>query len=209
MMLNMMNNMYPNMGYNPFNYNNNMYSNQALMNMMMNWMCMNPSLFQAYNNMIQNNNVNQINNNQNDNNFINSDNNQIQVNGGGINTSNITNSSFIPFPNIKEPRTNVIFNTQKGNKITIAAPNSMKIKDLLVQYVLRLGLGPAVIGDSLFFVYNGLRINQNEQKTVSEFFNLNFGQVVVLDTKDIIGAKINTLINSFSPTALLFSNIFP
>ena len=50
----------------------------------------------------------------------------------------------------------------------------MKIKDLLLQYVSRLGLGPGVIGNSLFFVYNGLRINQNEEKTVGEFFNLNF-----------------------------------
>ena len=191
MMLNMMNNMHPNMGFNNLNYNNNMYSNQALMNMMMNWMNMNPSLFLAYNNMIQNNNnLNQINNNQNNINFNNT-NNQINVNGGNTMSSNITNSTFIPLPNNNESRTNIIFETQKGIKITIAAPNSMKIKDLLLQYVSRLGLGPAVIGDSLFFVYNGLRIDHNEEKTVGQFFYRCFGNVIVLDTKNLIGAYSN------------------
>ena len=51
MMLNMMNVMYPNMGYNINNYNSNMYNNQALMNKMMNWMNQNPFLQQMYNNM--------------------------------------------------------------------------------------------------------------------------------------------------------------
>ena len=45
MILNIMNNIYPNMGYNSFNYNNNIYNNQVLMNLMMNWMNMNPNLF--------------------------------------------------------------------------------------------------------------------------------------------------------------------
>ena len=55
MMLNMMNVMHPNMGYNPNNFNN--YNSASLMSMMMNWMNSNPLLLQMYNNnMFQNNN---------------------------------------------------------------------------------------------------------------------------------------------------------
>ena len=191
-MLNMMNNYYPNMGYNSFNYNNNIYNNQILMNMMMNQINMNPNLLQMYNNMIQNNNnINQNDNNINQNNYmkvVNSDINQIKVNGGGLLPKNLINKNYDLTNGINEPKTNVIFITQKGNKIMIAAPDNMKIKDLLVQYILRIGLGPSVIGDSIFFVFNGLRIDQNEEQTVKNFFWQGSGQIVVLDTKNIIGA---------------------
>ena len=193
MMLNMMNNYYPNMGNNSFNYNNNIYNNQILMNMMMNWINMNPNLLQMYNNMIQNNNnLNQNDNNMNQNNYmkvVNSDINQIKVNGGGLLLpKNLINKNYDLTNGINEPKTNVTFITQKGNKIVIAAPDNMKIKDLLVQYILRIGLGPSVIGDSIFFVFNGLRIDQNEEQTVKNFFWQGSGQIVVLDTKNIIGA---------------------
>jgi serine/threonine protein phosphatase PrpC len=62
MMLNMMNVMHPNMGYNSNNYNYNMNNSADSMNLMMNWMNMNPLLLQMYNNnMFQNNNNNNYN----------------------------------------------------------------------------------------------------------------------------------------------------
>ena len=194
MMLNMMNNMYPNMGYNMGNFNN--FNNQMLMNMMMNWMNMNPCLFQIYNNMeTKNNNFNQFNNNINqmNNNYMkitNSNINQIKENGGGLISKNIPNSFYDISNYSDEPKINVAFTTQKGQKMMIVAPANMTVKDLLVQYVIRLGLGPGVMADdSIYFMFNGLRINQNESKTLDQFFTLGTGgAIIVIDTKNIIGA---------------------
>ena len=145
------------------------------------------------NNFNQNYNINQNNNNKNINQnnymkFATSDINQIKVSGVGSLHKNLQNKSFDLTTGDNESKINVTFTTQKGNKIMIVAPYNMKIKDLLVQYILRIGLGPSVIGDSIFFVFNGLRIDQNEEQTVKNFFWQGSGQIVVLDTKNIIGA---------------------
>ena len=208
MMLNMMNLMYPNMGYNTNNYN--MYNNQFLMNFMMTWMRMNPNLFQMYQNMNQNNNMNQnYNMNQNNNmdnnlsqsfnnnnrnkmsliNVSNEELNQAKVTGGGILPKNMPNNKTYDIsPNDNSLKTNIAFKTQKGQTINIVCPYSMKIKDLLVKYVTRLGLGPNVMGDSLFFLFNGSKLNKNDDKTVGDLGLVAGSNIVVLDLKGVIGS---------------------
>lgn len=188
MMLNMMNVMHPNMGYNLNNYNN--YNNQDLMNMMNNWMNQNLFLQQMYNNMSQNNmnqNFNQNTNNNNHIQFTNSNTNQTNQNIGGTMPSNIPTGTYDPFPNSNN-KLNIAFTTQKGQKMIIVIPRDSPVKELLKMYVLRCGLGPAVLNNSIFFVYNGLKINNFEQKSCGEFFNFSGANIVVLDTKNIIGA---------------------
>ena len=172
MMLNMMNAMYPNMGYNMNNYNNNMYNNQALMNMMMNWMNQNPFLQQMYNNMYQNFNQNQ---------------NQTNPNTGGTSSSNNPQEKYDPYPNSNN-KINIAFTTQKGYKMIIVVPRDLPVKELLKMYILKVGLGPGVLKDAIIFVYNGLKVNNYEEKEVGSFFVFSGTNIVVLDTKDIIGA---------------------
>ena len=71
------------------------------------------------------------------------------------------NKTYDISPNEKNLKTNIAFITQKGQKINIFCPYNMKIKDLLVKYVTRLGLGPNVLGDSLFYLFNFLKILSN------------------------------------------------
>ena len=172
MMLNMMNAMYPNMGYNMNNYNNNIYNNQALMNMMMNWMNQNPFLQQMYNNMYQNFNQNQ---------------NQTNPNTGGTSSSNNPQEKYDPYPNSNN-KINIAFTTQKGYKMIIVVPRDLPVKELLKMYILKVGLGPGVLKDTIIFVYNGLKVNNYEEKEVGSFFGFSGTNIVVLDTKDIIGA---------------------
>ena len=176
MMLNMMNAMYPNMGYNMNNYNNNIYNNQALMNMMMNWMNQNPFLQQMYNNMYQNFNQN-FNQNQN----------QTNPNTGGTSSSNNPQEKYDPYPNSNN-KINIAFTTQKGYKMIIVVPRDLPVKELLKMYILKVGLGPGVLKDTIIFVYNGLKVNNYEEKEVGSFFGFSGTNIVVLDTKDIIGA---------------------
>ena len=183
MMLNMMNVMHPNMGFNMNKYNYNMMNNQNGMNLMKNWMNSNPNLFQTYTNM-----SNQKSNNQNKMNFVNVSRNEARS-GGVFNNyipNNISIDASSPFDD--SPKVNVILNTMKGHKTNIIASYNMKVKDLLLLYVQKLGLGPAVMGDSLFFLFNGQKISVNEQRTVYDLGLHNGGQIVVLDIKGVIGA---------------------
>ena len=180
MMLNMMNVMHPNMGYNQNNYNFNMNNASDSMNLMMNWMNTNPLLLQMYNNnMFQNNNMNIYHNN----------NNPINVSGGGANNS-IPNTSYDLSQNSNDTKINVVFNHPTGKKITITCPSSMKVKDLLFQYISRVGVNISLIGKDIFFIYNGLKINENEEKDIEHyFFSGTLHNILVVDTKNIIGAK--------------------
>ena len=185
MMLNMMNVMFPNMGYNMNNYNMNNYQN--LMNIIMN----NQMLLQMYQNMQNNMIQNQNNNFNNRMNFINVNQNQMnqnQVSGGALRNNNANFSLNVASPSNSSPVTNIIFTTMKEQKANIVAPIDMKVKDLLFKYVTKLGLGPNVMGTSLFFLFNGKKINLNEEKTIHNL-GLENAHIIVLDPKEVIGSS--------------------
>jgi len=185
MMLNMMNVMFPNMGYNMNNYNMNNYQN--LMNIIMN----NQMLLQMYQNMQNNMIQNQNNNFNNRMNFINVNQNQMnqnQVSGGALRNNNANFSLNVASPSNSSPVTNIIFTTMKEQKANIVAPIDMKVKDLLFKYVTKLGLGPNVMGTSLFFLFNGKKINLNEEKTIHNL-GLENAHIIVLGPKEVIGSS--------------------
>ena len=195
MMLNMMNLMYPNNGYNINNYN--MYNKDYLNNLMINWMNMNPNLKIIYQNMVQNNNINQnynINQNMNNSNRMNSVNvskSQFeQINKTGNVFKNISNKLTydISSPFNINPKANIIFNTQKNQMINIIAPFDMKVKDLLSNFVQKLGLGIGVMEKSLFFLFNGFKIDINEEKNIVEYGLDKGGKIIVMDIKEVIGS---------------------
>ena len=197
-MLNMMNQLYPNMGYNMNNFN--MYNNQFLYCLMMNWMMMNPSLIQTYNNLNQNNqfNMNQINqfNNNNPNrkgmsviSVSQEDLNQAKVTGGGVISNNFQNMNCdFSSPDDLTPKYNIYFKTQKDQQMNIFCPCNLKIKDLLIKYINRLGLGPGVMGSSIFFLFNSAKLDLNENRTVGEMGMTSGSTVVVLDIRGVIGS---------------------
>ena len=96
-----------------------------------------------------------------------------------------------PFANYPGNRMNIIFQTPKGHKTAISAPLNVTVHEVLVQYIRKLGLGPAVLYDGFYFLYNGAKLSvKDEKKLVSDLspignYNLN---VIVLDTKNLIGA---------------------
>ena len=96
-----------------------------------------------------------------------------------------------PFANYPGDRINIIFQTPKGHKTTISAPLHVTVHEVLVQYIRKLGLGPAVLYDGFYFLFNGAKLSvRDEKKLVSDLSPT--GQstlhVIVLDTKNLIGA---------------------
>ena len=53
---------------------------------------------------------------------------------------------------------------------------------------MRIGLGPEVIDNAVYFLYGGNKIKKNEKRTIREMFMLNGAVVIVIDKKGVIGA---------------------
>ena len=199
--MNQMNNMNPmnsmNMGMNPMN-NMNMGNNINPMNNMNmnNFITMNTGMNNLNDPMaVQFNMLMQQ--------FVNLQQNMNKMNTFVMNNAQSNNNSsdrlpkgkgetyVDPFANYPGNRMNIIFQTPKGHKTTISAPLHVTIHEVLVQYIRKLGLGPAVLYDGFYFLYNGAKLSvKDEKKLVSDLspignYNLN---VIVLDTKNLIGA---------------------
>ena len=64
----------------------------------------------------------------------------------------------------------------------IKAPLEAKIGDVLLEYISVLGLDSRVLENNLYFIYNGRRIQkEDENKTVKEFIRLSTDRIYVLD----------------------------
>ena len=72
--------------------------------------------------------------------------------------------------------------------MNIVCPYNLKIKDLLIKYIEKLGLGPGVMKNSIFFLFNGSKLDINENRTVIEMGMTSGSTVIVLDIKGIIGS---------------------
>ena len=120
------------------------------------------------------------------------------VNNNAKQTDRLPTSNEIiptdPFPGHPGERTNLIFQTSKGFKITIIAPLDVTINQTLVEYIKRVGLGPNALYDGFYFLYNGAKINiYDKVKLVKDLANMgdlnqNHVVIVVVDTKNLIGS---------------------
>jgi hypothetical protein len=75
-----------------------------------------------------------------------------------------------------------------SHNINMLVPDTCRMKDVLEKYVLRIGLGPEVIDNAVYFLYGGNKIKKNEKRTIREMFMLNGAVIIVIDKKGVIGA---------------------
>ena len=175
---------------NPINNNmNNMMNN----NMFQNWNNMNNPMGFQWNLFLQNfyNQMMAMNTMQMQN----------QMAACPINPNNINNNATDRLPKTKEnvvtdpfahipgPRSNLIFQTCKGHKVTIPSPFNIPIHQVLVQYIIKVGLGPGALYDGFYFLFNGAKILVNDEKTlVGDLAKTGQANIIVLDTKNLIGS---------------------
>ena len=180
---NMLNNMNNFNNFNNFinmNSGMNMFNNNANP-MVLQW---NMSLNQFYNQMMMNkiNNQNQF---------------DIWINQGNNNKysdrlPNIKQSVFAdPFSQMPGPKANLIFQTVKGYKVTIPAPLNIPMHQVLVQYIIKMGLGPGALFDGFYFLYNGSKIPVDDENIlVGQIATTGQTHIIVLDTKNLIGSML-------------------
>jgi len=207
-----MNNMNMNMNNMNMNMNNmNMHNiNVGLLNAFLNMMMMNQNPMNNnqmdLNNMV-NPNIFQM-NQQNNNNFNHfqaskSQNEQSIIQNGGVmprakggNNNNEIKKEDI-FPEYTGPRINIVFETGAGLKFNFATPLNVSISQLLNKFIRKVGVSDSLLGQKIFFIYNGKTISINEQRTVDAYFkeegygSANQIKIVVIDGNNVIGALNN------------------
>ena len=182
MLINNMNYRMNNMSYNMNNMNNNinfimndLFNNMNIMNNNMNFNNMNFNMNNNMNNMNSNMNFNMNNNHKNNqSNFTNNDNFNVDndINNGPppesiLETSTISNID--PFENSSNYRKiNIIFETGKGRRIPIIAPEDITIEQLFEGFFKKIGILSQEIKKNILFLVNGERINLYEQKSLKE-----------------------------------------
>ena len=98
------------------------------------------------------------------------------------------NNIYDIFPLYNGKKIHLSFSTQTGGKTLLIAPENIKIFDLFSEFMKIMKLDNNLIGDRIFFLYNGYKINQKDyEKTLLEFGLRNLSTIIVLDINNIIG----------------------
>ena len=82
---------------------------------------------------------------------------------------------------------NIIMAASTGFVITMPTPPYISIKQLIRNYISKLGLGENVLDGSLVFLFNAAILNVNDETPVSSVFKNNTA-ITVLDVKELIAA---------------------
>ena len=97
--------------------------------------------------------------------------------------------NYDDFPGYTGKRFNIVFHTPSGVRINIQCPVNVKLKDLFLKFYSRLGLGQDVINsNSIFFLYNGSKLNNDENRTIEKMGINNYSSIIAIDTKNLLGA---------------------
>ena len=171
----MMNNQMMN---NPMNmYNPMLNNNQANVNMM-NFMINYTTLCNFFNN---NNNLNNLNNES-----------HMEIvtktNKKSLprNKENITHRLS---PQYNGPRFNINFQTPTGFKVMMSVPINVKIGEILLEYLSVIGLGPEMLDNGIYFLFNGNKIKKRDYNITAQNIGMQtLSHIIVIDTKNLIGA---------------------
>ena len=163
MNMNMMNMNNPMLNMNMMNMNNPMMNlNNPMMNMNNLMMNMNNPMMNMNNPMMNMNMMNLFQNNlSNSGNFSNNMNNAPKKNNsklGRLPRDKSTNYYTIPDNNGNY--FNIIFTTPSGNKTNVNAPVNITLYDLLCKYMEKIGLGPNLICNGIYFLYDGRKLKK-------------------------------------------------
>ena len=165
----------------------NVNNQNNLNNMMTNFMSNNPFVYQLFMNQ-QNNNMN-FNNNNNKINVLNETSEKIKnaSKKGGIlpRNGNINNND--PFFGNPNRRIFIMFISGTGMKIPINAPINISLHELFVAFIHKVNLDESVLGKYIYFLFNGGKLNINEQKSISSLGFKDADLIIVIDTSNLLG----------------------
>ena len=150
----------------------------------------NPQIFNQFKNMVTDQNVNyQTNNSIFNKNYL-----QVAVQGNiprnAFNQYKSNNLTFVIETNDKfSKKINVKFQLSAGNKINIVVPETICLNLLLEEFVRKIGFDKRILQKDVYFLYNGLRMNIYDTRSIKSMEIHDGTIILVVDTKGILGAK--------------------
>ena len=175
------------------NMNNNMMINNQFMvhpnsEMIINLLNQNNEMMNQI--AINNNMIIQMMNNPMSNNTNNIINNNIQFNNNIdiLPRKNDYLNSEDYFPGNKNIRCNIHFKLNSGKKI-ISTPKDIKVKDLLLTFAKIIKIKENLLGNKVFFLFNGCKINIKEEKNIIDFGLEEGSTIIVLVSAELMGGN--------------------
>ena len=96
--------------------------------------------------------------------------------------------SHTAFPEVSGKRIYLVFQATTGHKVLMNAPEFSKIGDIIIQYGLKIGVGPNIVEKEIQFLFNGCKIKKEDRnKTPGQLGILNHSTILVIDLKNFIG----------------------
>ena len=149
----------------------------------------NPELYRQFNNMITSNN----------NNYINNFNNEEYIEEA--NKGNIPRRIFTQIKNDKQilvndnnnnncPKRNIKFSFSNGSSVMMTVPIDIKVKDLIIAFINQIGFNTSILDKDIYFLFNGSKIDINEEKTLEQMQIFDPSIILVIDTRGVLGAKL-------------------
>ena len=71
----------------------------------------------------------------------------------------------------------------------MSGPINAKVGAVLLEFISVVGFGPGVLGQGIYFLYNGAKIKKSdENKTIEELGITDLSHIIVVDAQRLIGA---------------------
>jgi hypothetical protein len=193
-----------NMNMNMNNQMNNPMNNQFMMNNPMNNQMIynnNNILIDQMNNMMGLFMINTMNNLTKVYNSMKNSNNNVNkmeiVNNNNVNNTNNNNElnkKDVSYHMVEPEKTNIIrmtivFITPAGYKVILNAPANKTLGQILLEYIAKVGVGPNLLENGLYFLFNGQKLTKADyNKTPSQIGINDMSNIIVIDPKFVIGA---------------------
>ena len=82
---------------------------------------------------------------------------------------------------------NIVFNASSGIRISMPTPPCISIRQIIRNFIQKLGLGEKVLESDIIFIHNAEIIDVNDQRPLSDLFKNN-SIIIVIDVKGVIAA---------------------
>ena len=148
----------------------------------------NPQLLQQFNNLVTQNNQNYQNSNLLDESYLKTASKGHIPRNAFKQYKNNDRTYIVETNDIFSNKMNIKFQLSSGNKINMVVPETISLKTLLEEFVRKIGFDKKILNRDIYFLYNGIKMDINDIRSVIDL-NINDSSIIlVVDTKGILGA---------------------
>jgi hypothetical protein len=173
--------------------NNPMNINQAgiqvnQMSQMIDLFRNNPQLLKEFNNLVTQNNQNYQNSNLLDESYLETASEGHIPRNAFKQYKNNDRTYIVEINDIFSNKMNIKFQLSSGNRINMVVPETISLKTLFEEFVRKIGFDKNILNEDIYFLYNGIKMDINDIRSVKDLNFYDSCIILVVDTKGILGA---------------------